>query len=393
MTRPERDDERDDEVEDWARSGAVWLTGRADGPPLVPPGRGATYVRESLADLGLAIPGILGERAAYAGLTRSAPWSCGGAFRIVRTADGWIGVALPRASDVDLVPALVESDVEQRPWHAVTSWAARTPGAVAEERLRLLGLAGGLIPSRPPTDRPAVMARPLGRRRSRDTPLIVDLTSMWPGPLCAHLLGLKGARVVKVESTDRPDAARSGSPEFFSLLHADHEQITLDFRADIDQLRELVESADLVLEASRPRALRQLGIAAEEVVARGTSWLSITAHGRESDAIGFGDDVAASAGLVIVQEDGSLAPAGDALADPLTGVAAAVAAWQALGSDETRLIDVSMRHVVAETLGRTVPTAPPLAATPSGDGSWWLPSRTGPIRVEPPQRRPLPRRR
>ncbi|WP_460794402.1 hypothetical protein [Nocardioides pacificus] len=53
----------------------------------------------------------------------------------------------------------------------------------------------------------------------------------------------------------------------------------------------------------------------EEVVAAGTSWLSITARGRASDAIGFGDDVAACAGLVVRDGD-DLLPVGDASARP-----------------------------------------------------------------------------
>ncbi|GAB2869516.1 CoA transferase [Nocardioides pacificus] len=60
------------------------------------------------------------------------------------------------------------------------------------------------------------------------------------GPLCAHLLGLDGARVVKVESTTRPDGARRGPAAFFELLHAGHAQLTLDLATDVDVLRELV---------------------------------------------------------------------------------------------------------------------------------------------------------
>ena len=377
-----------DELADWAASGAVWLTGRPDGPPLVPPGRAATVCREILTAWGLSIPGLLGERAAYAGLGRAAPRSCGGAFRILPTADGWLGVSLARPSDLELVPALVESSVAPDPWDTVAAWAAGVPGDAAEERLRLLGLPGGIVPDSPPRDRPGVITTTFGTRRSTTTPLIVDLTSLWAGPLCAHLLGLDGARIVKVESASRPDGARRGSPELFRLLHAGHEQISLDFRTDVDQLRELISSADLVLEASRPRALRQLGIIAEEVVTAGTSWLSITAHGRQSDAVGFGDDVAASAGLVVRPEGGAPVPAGDALADPLAGVVAAEAARRALASEEAVLVDLSMRNVAAETLEGADLMDPPLAATPGRDGSWWLESASGVVRVEPPRRRP-----
>ena len=43
-------------------------------------------------------------------------------------------------------------------------------------------------------------------------PRIVDLSALWAGPLCAHLLQLAGASVVKLESTRRPDGARFGAP-------------------------------------------------------------------------------------------------------------------------------------------------------------------------------------
>lgn len=372
-----------EELRDWASSGAMWLTGRPAGPPLVPPGRAATAVREWLASLGrcAAAPRLLGERAGYAGFGRNAPWSCGGAFRSLATPDGWLGLSLARPSDIELVPALVEGPVGSDPWAAVAAWAADIPAGEAEERLRLLGLPGGGIPIAPPDDRSGVVATALGRRTVVDRPLVVDLTSLWAGPMCAHLLGLTGARVVKVESTQRPDGARFGPPGFFRVLHEGHEQVVLDFAREPDRLRALIHSADLVLEASRPRALQQLGVVAEDVVANGTSWLSITARGRSSDAVGFGDDVAASAGLVCF-DDGVPIPAGDAIADPVSGVAAAVAARAALDSEEAQLIDLSMLHVTAETLPSQSP----------GDRhdvwldgtQWWLDAGDGVVRVERP---------
>jgi hypothetical protein len=334
------------------------LTGRRDGPPLVAAGRSAAWTQEQLSLLGLSIPGLLGERAAYGGLGRNAPWSCGGAFRILPSADGYVGLSLARPSDLDLIPALVEATVDALadPWGTLAEWLASTTSAETEERLRLLALPGGAVPRTPPTDRPGVIVRALGERRRRgdQPPLVVDLTSLWAGPLCAHLLGSHGARIVKVESRSRPDGARRGPAAFFDLLHHGHEQLVLDFDTELDQLRRLIADADLVLEASRPRALRHLGLIAEEVVAAGTSWLSITARGRDSDAVGFGDDVAASAGLV-AEDRGRPIPAGDALADPLSGVAAAVAAADALDGQEARLIDVSMLHVAAEASAGEVP--------------------------------------
>ncbi|MEU6562433.1 CoA transferase [Nocardia nova] len=373
-----------DTVRDWAASGAVALTGRADGPPLLPPGRAAGRVREQLATLGFEIPGLLGERAAYAGLRRRGPWSCGGAFRTMPTLDGHIGLSLARPSDVELVPALVEGAADD-PWAAVADWAAGCSSREADERIRLLDLPGGAVPAPSRTARPGVLTSVLGRRTVTAEPLVVDLTALWAGPLCAHLLGLRGARVVKVESAQRPDGARRGARGFFDLLHHGHEQRVVDFDRDADRLRDLLGSADLVLEGSRPRALRRLGISAEEIVAGGTSWLSITARGRQSTAVGFGDDVASAAGLFVTEPGApDLLPVGDAIADPLAGVAAAVAAADALASAEARLVDVSMLHVVAETLTRDVPEH----AVVRRDSQWWIDYDGGSVRVREPRRRP-----
>ena len=368
---------------DWAASGAMSLTGRPGGPPLVSPGNPASFVRERLARLHVSISGLLSERAAYTGLVRSGPWSCGGAFRVLATADGHFGLSLPRGSDLEMLPALVEREQVTDPWAAVSEWAAATSTSAVESRVRLLGLAGGHVPTEPPNDRAGVMTKVLGSRTVSMHPLVVDLTSLWAGPLCAHLLSRHGARVLKVESRLRPDGARRGSPSFYELLHVGHEEATLDFGADLDDLKALIDSADLVLEGSRPRALQQLGIVAEDVVSRGTSWISITAHGRSSDAIGFGDDVAVAAGLYVRDGDDIL-PCGDALADPLAGVAAAVAAAEALRSTESRLIDVSMLHVAAQAAAG--PSAPYEVVQRSG--SWWLVTDEGIVPVAQPMRRP-----
>jgi len=380
-----------DPVGAWAASGAMALTGRREGAPLVAGGRAAAWVQEQLAGLGLSIPGLLGERAAYAGLQRNAPWSCGGAFRILPSSDGHVGLSLARPSDIELLPALVEGEVGSDPWEAVAAWLTTTTSSDAEARIRLLALPGGAVPTEPPSERAGVLVDVGGERTpsstpdstSRRTPLVVDLTSLWAGPLCAHLLGLRGARVVKVESRQRPDGARLGPTAFFDLLHAGHEELVLDFATELDQLHALVREADLVLEASRPRALRQLGLIAEEVVGAGTSWLSITARGRTSDAVGFGDDVAACAGLV-AEVDGEPVPAGDAIADPLTGVAAAVAAVDALASEEARLIDVSMLHVAAAVADGPVPEHDVVRH----GGGWLVAYDGGEVAVAEPRTRP-----
>jgi crotonobetainyl-CoA:carnitine CoA-transferase CaiB-like acyl-CoA transferase len=197
------------------------------------------------------------------------------------------------------------------------------------------------------------------RERAGRRQLVVDLSSLWAGPLCAHLLAGAGARVVKVESVARPDGARSGPAAVFDLLHAGKSSVALDFASAAGRaaLRRLVERADVVVEASRPRALRQLGIEAEALVAGrpGLTWVSITGHGREEPGAGwvaFGDDAAVAAGLAVAS-GGADDPVfcADAVADPLAGLAAALAALRALEAGGGCLIDVSLVGVAREALG------------------------------------------
>ncbi|RMF21944.1 MAG: CoA transferase, partial [Deltaproteobacteria bacterium] len=184
-------------------------------------------------------------------------------------------------------------------------------------------------------------------------PLVVDLSALWAGPLCAHLLGLAGARVIKVESTGRPDGARGGPAAFYDLLNAGKESVALDFR-NTDHLRvleRLIERADVVVEASRPRALEQLGIDAEHVVRSrpGLVWVSITGYGRDEPMrnwCAFGDDAAAAGGLVAGSTDRPLF-CSDAIADPLTGMHAAAAAVAAWRTGRACLLDVAMARVAA----------------------------------------------
>jgi crotonobetainyl-CoA:carnitine CoA-transferase CaiB-like acyl-CoA transferase len=360
------------DADDWAASGAMALTGRRDGAPLRSPGAPATAVRVALqlfaaltrARTGVApqLPDVtlLSKRAAAYGWHRNAPWSLGGSFRCLRAADGWWGLSLARTDDVALVPALIERPPLDDPWAEVSAWSREQPARTVVDRAQLLGLAAAVVPDQPGVcdDEQSehrqglpLIATPGGPRRSAERPRVIDLSSLWAGPLCASLLQAAGADVCKVESSDRPDGARAGNRAFYERLHAGQRSVTLDFTTTDGrrELARLVADADVVIEASRPRALAQLGIDAPELVAAGTTWLSITAYGRTgpwSNRVGYGDDVAAAAGLVVRTDDGPV-PCGDAIADPLTGVHAAVAVAAALLDDRAWLLDVSMRDVAA----------------------------------------------
>lgn len=380
-----------DRLRDWLESGVPALTGRRDGGPLVPPGAAATAAlgcELAFAALRVADPHrtwhhLLGARAALTGGQRRGPWSIGGSARTVRCSDGFLAVNLARREDVESVAAVVEHDQTvdvDDAWRLLVEWAASKTTGDAAARLQLLDVPGGVVPDEGSWWRdsaatevgarnPVACADIADHPRRRSEPLVVDLSSLWAGPLCAHLLGRAGAQVVKVELADRLDGARGGNSEFYDFLHGGHDSVVLDLsqRSDHDLLGGLLTDADIVIESSRPRALQRWGIDATDFCRRTpTTWVSITAYGRRfPDRIGFGDDVAMASGLVArVADDDWPLPCGDAIADPLTGMHAAVQALAAHRAGGSRLLDVAMSEVVASALAwapggaRAVESAP-----------------------------------
>jgi crotonobetainyl-CoA:carnitine CoA-transferase CaiB-like acyl-CoA transferase len=362
--------------------------------------------------------------------------SAGRAARLVQAADGWLAVNLARLDDVDLLPAWLEQDVEPtrddraddvrpvaerdssgprrvRPWTSLAAGVATRPAATLLERAEWLGLPVALAvdPARAAADEQArsrdqrfpfapflVDGTPpdavprAGGRAPRPAPrhgqfTVVDLSSLWAGPLCAHLLGLAGGSVVKVEGTGRLDGAREGPPGFYDLLHAGHASVTVDLRTAAGRaaLVRLIEGADVVLEASRPRAFEALGLDPTAMIARSPrlTWVSITGYGRTGpwrQRPAFGDDAAAAAGAVALDAAGGPVFLGDAIADPVTGVLAAAGALASLAAGGGHHLDIALREAVGSLLaGRpTLPDRDPTAATDAG---------RPPVHVAPPRLR------
>jgi CoA-transferase family III len=341
-------------VLDWAGSGLAHLTGSSDGPPDFSRAPVLTEARRVTADiatlLGIQVDAAttLAGRAAIMGLSRRGRISAGGATRLLATVDGWCAVALPRGDDVAALPALMEADkVAGDHWAALTRWAATCPTENVVGRAQLLDIAAAAL-GESAAAAPAV--RPSGSgtgSQGFEGLLVADLSSLWAGPLCAQLLARAGAAVVKVESPSRPDGTRSGEPAFFDWMNSGKLCYAVDFDHDDDALRRLLAAADIVIEGSRPAALRRRKLSVDDVPARpGRIWLRINGYRDQPDRPAFGDDAAVAGGLVGAAADGPVF-CGDAIADPLSGLEAARAVGESLRRGGGEVIDVSMAQVAA----------------------------------------------
>jgi crotonobetainyl-CoA:carnitine CoA-transferase CaiB-like acyl-CoA transferase len=155
-----------------------------------------------------------------------------------------------------------------------------------------------------------------------------------------------------------------------------------------------VEHADIVVESSRPRALLQLGVDAESLVntVPGLTWVSITGYGRREPGAGwvaFGDDAGVAAGLATATGGSGGPPlfCGDAIADPLTGLHAALAALACWRGGGGYLLDLALRDVVAHA-GAFGPAPTPARVGRNGSG-WEVAVERQRSVVRPPRARPV----
>lgn len=373
------------QVKDWGSSGLAYLTGLPDGPAdfsranvLARAGEVATAIGDRLG-IGVDAVSLLTGRAALLGLARAGRVSPGGGTRLLAARDGCCALTLSRADDLDAVPALLQADdVAADPWPVLQRWAATRPVAEIVERAGLLDIpVAGLGEAAPAPPRTRTTGSRLAPRAPQGL-LVADLSSMWAGPLCGHLLARAGATVVKVESPRRPDGTRAGSRAFFDWINGQKLCYGIDFDSRADELRELLAVSDIVIEGSRPAALARRKLGPDDITPRaGRIWLQI--NGYDGRRPGFGDDTAVAGGLVGTSAEGPVF-CGDAIADPLTGLQATLAVAESLGRGGGEWIGVSMAGVAATYAALplepsaspapvSAPSAPPASRRASGPGA------------------------
>jgi hypothetical protein len=299
------------------------------------------------------VSSIIEHRTVYTGWKPTGVFNASGSCRFVSTLDErWVAVHLARPSDAELLGIIL--DLPQLEWEGDGKWTSielaisrRTADdlATSTDGLGLpLSFVGeiqwpGPLNSLPVNDYRVNKSSSINNDRHRFVCQVVDLSSLWAGPLCSRLLMSAGFEVTTIESRHRPDLTRLHHPDFYDDLHRNKKRIVLDFdhEADRRHLRELLESCDVVITGCRRRAIDHLGIDIDRVLAtsRPAIWVSLTGYGYQGpyeSRVGFGDDCAVAGGLLTWEtREGRSRPAflGDAQADPVTGLVAATAVLEA----------------------------------------------------------------
>ncbi|MFM5916691.1 MAG: CaiB/BaiF CoA transferase family protein [Novosphingobium sp.] len=96
---------------------------------------------------------------------------------------------------------------------------------------------------------------------------VIELAGIGPGPFCGMMLADHGARVIRVE---RPGTSgRFGDGGNRDILNRNRERIELDLKdaAAIAQLKELVATADALIEGYRPGVIERMGIGPDVLLA------------------------------------------------------------------------------------------------------------------------------
>lgn len=351
------------------------LTGDPDGPPLWAKALQLEHLDAVARSFGESLR-LLSNRAAIFGFTRNGTTTPGGATRLIQTADQYMAICLARPDDEAALPALVQAD--RRPnydrWAFLKDHARELSAAQLTEQADLLGIAASTVGESGPVGfcvngeslQPEAVSTGFDQ-----APVVLDLSGLWAGPLCAQLLQQQGATVIKVESSTRVDGARFGPSAFYDAMNSGKLSVALDFDHDVDRsaLHTLIDRADIIITSSRKRAFDQLDIHPVTVMATAPNkvWAAISAHGWRNSRIGFGDDAGVAAGAVAWGADGRPRFLGDALADPVTGLMLAATVESLWNQGGQHFIDAPLSGAVRAIWNIDEAHTPALTAPACGE--------------------------
>lgn len=200
---------------------------------------------------------------------------------------------------------------------------------------------------------------------------VIDLATVLAGPGCARYLGDFGADVIKVERPGGGDTLRSmgwrdprDDVTFFWKLGGRNKRcIELDLKdpAQLDVLRRLIDTADVLVENLRPGKLEALGLVPDELIARNPTLVitRVTGFGQDGPYAhrpGFATLAEAMSGFAALngEPDGPPLLPPIALTDEVAALVAAFATMVAVHSGVGQVVDVNLLESLFQLMGPVV---------------------------------------
>src|SRR6476661_4270203 len=124
--------------------------------------------------------------------------------------------------------------------------------------------------------------------------LVVDFTTLLPGPLATLMLAEAGAEVIKIEQPGGENARRfppmiDGESAAFVMLNRGKTSVSLDLKNEADRakLTQLIKRADILVEQFRPGVMARLGLGYEDARALNPRviYCSISGYGQSGPRV------------------------------------------------------------------------------------------------------------
>jgi len=144
-----------------------------------------------------------------------------------------------------------------------------------------------------------------------DDILVLDFSTLLPGPMATLMLAEAGAEVIKLERPGTGEDMRLTMPQIegrslgYAVLNRGKKSVALNLKAEgaVESLRHLIEKADVIVEQFRPGVMDRLGLGYEAVKALNPAviYCSITGYGQtgpKSSAAGHDMNYVGDAGIL-----------------------------------------------------------------------------------------------
>ena len=234
---------------------------------------------------------------------------------------------------------------------------------------------------------------------------VIELGQLIAGPYCGQLLSDFGADVLKVEPPGRGDAMRQwgrpdedGDPVWWDVIARGKRSVTLDLRVEDGQrvLRDMVRTADVLIENFRPGTMERWGLGYDVLSADNPRLIMarVSGYGQDgpyAERAGFASVCEAAGGLRHISGYPDRPPVriGLSLGDTMAGINAAIGVLLALqdrhATGKGQVVDSAIYEAVLgltealvseydagghirERHGSTLPGIAPSNAYPARDG-------------------------